>query len=417
MDTGGFPDIAGGSNGRQPTLIIDAAGTRHLLYEQVLPSGTSLVPYRYGECTSNCAASTSWTFTNVGDRATFGALGKLALTAQGKPRIIWARSNSTATVDDPYVFHFATCDSNCTTAAGWSTGPILNLAAGQYVFENTGRNLAIDATGRAHFIFSANLLGLNYITCASNCTQAASWSVPVNISASRGRVSLAVTAAGGLRVAYTTQETSLLTYRACDANCTSAAGWSTEALLMDSGAGQVSMRLDPQGRPRIFFNQNGAGTPQGHSTFYGWCEANCTDATAWEFANIGLPSDDGRLGLDFDLQSNGGVSAALATKNSELSLVHCDTNCQSLGATWFRKIVEDSAAIALQVKAPLPNCSSYMPPKQGYGYWFPGEQASAAVNPVSGKIEIAHRTYTLESCGFSGNQTEGVSIPRYSGPF
>jgi len=398
-------------------LIIDATGTRHLLYEQMLPDGTTLVPYRYGECTNDCNVASSWTFTNVGDRATFGALGKLALNAQGKPRIMWARSNSTATVDDPYVFHFASCDSSCTSAASWTTGPVLTLGANDYVSENTGRNLTIDGTGRAHFIYSATQLGLNYITCASNCTQAAAWSAPLNLSTSRGRVSLAVTASGGLRVAYTTQETQLLAYRTCDANCASLASWSNEALLMNSAAGQVSLRLDGQGRPRIFVNQNGAGTPKTHDSFYGWCESNCTNAMAWQFASIGLPAGYGRLGLDFDLHAGGAVSAAIAVDKGELLVAQCTANCQALGATWYRTVVEDSAGVAAQVKPRLPNCSQFTPPRQPYSYWFPGEQASASVNPVTSKVEIAHRTYTLEGCGFSGNQTEGVSITRYSGPF
>ncbi len=417
-NTGGFPDITNGSDGRQPTLIVDAAGTRHLLYEQLLPSNTTLVPYRYGECSSNCALSSNWQFTSIGDRATFGALGKLSLNAQGKPRIIWARSNSTATVDDPYVFHFASCDSGCTTAAGWTSGPILNLPAGRYIYEDTGRNFSVDGTGRAHLVFSTDgVAGLNYMSCAANCTQAASWSAPIRLSDFRARVSLATTATGQVKLAFTTQETQVLSYRTCESGCDTLANWSTEAALQNSNKGQVSMRLDEQGRPRIFFNQNGVGTPSGNSTYYGWCESNCTDATQWQFADIGLPASDGKGGLDFDLHTNGEVSAAMETDKGELSVVRCMANCQSLGATWLRNVVETGAIIAAQVSPLLPNCSAYNPPKQPYAFWFPGEQTSASVNPVTHMLEVAHRTYTLESCGIAGNQTEGVTIARYSGPF
>lgn len=410
--TGTFPDIAGGSNGRQPMLIIDAAGTRHLLYEQVLGQGASTIPFRYGECTANCGTAAGWKFASVGDRGIMGSYGKLALTAQGKPRIVWARS---ASVSDPYVLHFGSCDTDCTNAANWTTGPFKTFGSSEYIYQNSGRNLAIDSAGRAHFIYSMN--ALFYVSCAGNCTQESSWSAPVKLSDNPGRVSLA-TSGTGLKVAYTTRFEQVLGYRTCDSACDQGTSWSAQTTVYPSAEGHVSLRLDGQGRPRVLFNVNGGGSPQSSLSLYTWCDANCGVPASWTTVTIGLADGDGKLGLDFAFHSDGAVSAAYESSDSKLSMVRCPASCQSLSGVWSRAVLEDSDTVKAEVSPPLPMvCSSLNPPKQGYAYWYPGEETSAAVHPVTGKLEVAHRTYTLEKCGFGGNVTEGVTITRYSGPF
>ena len=84
---------------------------------------------------------------------------------------------------------------------------------------------------------------------------------------------------------------------------------------------------------------------------------------------------------------------------------------------WTRVVVETSDSVKAEVSPPLPNCSNFNPPKQPYAYWTPGEQVTGSVNPLTGKLEVAHRTYTDAKCGFTGTVYEGVTIPRFSGPF
>jgi hypothetical protein len=410
---GGFPDLAGGSNGRQPMLMIDAAGTRHLLYGQLTGGTGTNVPVRYGECSNNCAVGSSWQFATIGDKGTLGEYAKLALTAQGKPRAVWSRTPS---VNDPDTLYFGSCDSNCTSAAGWTSGPIRTLGAGEYLSAKLGRNLAVDGTGKVHLVYSAK--GLFYTACAGNCTQPGSWSAPVKLSSSTGKASLAADATGKLKLAATLLDDLTLMYRSCDANCDQPAGWSAQLNLWASIEGLVSLRVDAQGRPRIFFNENGAGSPARHLTLYSFCDSNCTAMAGWQTFTVGLEPSDGKEGLDFDLHGNGAISAAYQSADSKLSVVTCPSNCQSLSASWSRDPREDGDAVTADMSPPLPAvCATLMPPKQGYAYWYPGEHASAAVNPVTQKLEVVHRTYTLEKCGSAGNVSEGVTIPRYSGPF
>jgi hypothetical protein len=384
-----------------------------MFYEQLLGKATDgTIPFRYGECSNDCGSNSSWQFTSVGDRGTFGTLGKLALDAQGKPRVIWVRGDITS---NPYVIHFAACDSNCTTAAGWTSGPILTLSNGNGVYGRAGRNLSIDGTGRAHLIYSQN--GTFYMTCASKCTEAASWSTPVMLVNDAARVSLATTASGQVKVAYTTQFGQVLGYRTCESGCDVLANWSAEALLRNSYEGHVSLRLDALGRPRLFYNEGGTGSPPRRFTLYGWCDTACGVAANWSFVTIGLPEGDGYDGLDFDLHPNGAVSVALQTAGYELAIARCPSSCQSLAGLWTRSVVETSDSLKAEISPPLPNCSNFNPPRTPYAYWTPGEQPTAAVNPLTNKLELTHRTYTNAKCGFSGNIYEGVTIPRYSGPF
>ena len=410
--TGTFPDVTNGGNGIQPQLVIDASGTRHMLYElKLAPTGSTATPFRYGECSANCSRASSWQFTAVGDRGVLGGSGKLALTAQGKPRVIWAKADLSSA---PTELHYASCESSCTTASSWTSGKVFTLASGATVYDWTGRNLAIDGTGRAHFIYPLN--GLHYMTCASNCTAAASWSAPLKLVDFSGHVSLAATATGQVKVAFTTQFDPWLAYRTCEAGCDTLGNWAAEALLRPSNEGLVSLRLDGQGRPRLFYNQNGAGMPSSQDTYYGWCDSGCGVTTNWTFISIGLPSADGKRGLDFDLHSDGAVSGAMETSSGALATVYCPASCQSLAGAWLRSVVEDSDTLKAELSPPLPDCSNFMPPRTPYAFWYPGEQSSAAVNPATNKLEVAHRTYVLQKCG-SGNTYEGLSIPRFSGPF
>ena len=250
-----------------------------------------------------------------------------------------------------------------------------------------------------------------------DCTVASSWTAPLELLNDAAKVSVATTATGQVRVAYTSQSGQVLVYRTCESGCDALANWSTEALLRNSFEGEVSLRLDAQGRPRIFYNESGAGAPPRRDSLYGWCDTGCGVVANWTFVNVGLPTGDGDRGLDFDLHAGGAVSVAMQTASYDLAVARCLSNCQSLGGLWTRVVVETADTLKAEVSPPLPNCSNYNPPRQPYAYWFPGEQTTMSVNPLTDKIEVAHRTYTSAKCGFSGTIFEGVTLPRVSGPF
>ena len=101
-----------------------------------------------------------------------------------------------------------------------------------------------------------------------------------------------------------------------------------------------------------------------------------------------------------------------------MAVVKCASGCQTTASTWTRDVREDGDMVKADVSPPLPAvCQTLTPPKTPYAYWYPGEDTAAAVNPVTNKLEVAYRTYTLEKCGAAGNPVEGVTIPRYSIPF
>ena len=101
------------------------------------------------------------------------------------------------------------------------------------------------------------------------------------------------------------------------------------------------------------------------------------------------------------------MSAAVQTDGEELAVVRCLSNCQSLQGMWIKVVVETSDSVKAEVSPPLPNCSNFNPPRTPYANWSPGEQTTVSVNPLTDKVEVAHRTYTDAKCGFSGT----VSAP------
>lgn len=405
--TGTYPDLAGGGNGRYPQLLIDASGVRHYLYELYsLEVGTGKVPFRYGECSSDCTLQSSWKFVSVGDRGLFGSSGKLALDAQGKPRMVWAQS---LTSSDPNTLFFAACDANCTDAAGWTSGAFRTLAINDSLSGDNSRTLAVDASGRAHFIYFNGKM--HYSSCASNCTSSASWS-DVTLATNSGRASLVVTSTGQVRVAYTSYLTAVLAYRTCESGCDLIANWAPEAVLFNSAGGQVSLRLDTLGRPRLFYNQANAHQPMfDYFSLYGWCDADCGVVASWTVVNPGLVERDGLEGLDFQLDASGAVGAALQSHDTRLEILTCLTDCQSLNGMWTLTPVETTESLDAEVIGPKPSCTG-----AALVHWYPGEQATVALNPVSKVLEVAHRAYTLGQCP-NGQVIEGGSIPRYSGGF
>jgi hypothetical protein len=406
---GTFPDFANGSNGDFPQLVIDPAGVRHFIYGTISASVNTV---RYGQCSADCGRQSSWRFVSIGNRGTWGGkAAKLAVTPQGGPRITWPWQGDS---NDPVIIYLSACDSNCTDAAGWTSGPIEDLTSNGTLWDRTGTNLAIDGSGRLHFIYNTNG-GIWYTTCAGGCTSAASWSAKVNVtSADPSYTGLAVSASGQVRVAFGNRSTSVLTYRTCESGCDNVASWAPEVPLFYNNEGRVALRLDAAGRPRILYNQGGVGKPNDHVTFFASCDTGCQAPAGWVAFTVGFAAGAAERGLDLEIDAAGNPVAVVESA-TDLVAQRCTDNCRTASATWVRTTVESSQA------SPAPN-----PPQCGtdprdlppISVWVFGDQVATAFNPVTGQVEAAHIASNLRRCGPTGVvMSDSVRIARYWGGF
>jgi hypothetical protein len=68
-------------------LVMDGESGLHVSYKSPFTVG-DIVPVYYAYCPADCDQPANWTAVTVGD-AGLGAAGTLAVTADGRPRLVW----------------------------------------------------------------------------------------------------------------------------------------------------------------------------------------------------------------------------------------------------------------------------------------------------------------------------------------
>lgn len=289
---------------------------------------------------------------------------------------------------------------------------------GAFSDRSTSRALGVDAAGRVHFMSSVDGQ-LFYGTCASGCVQPTSWTF-ASVDPASALMAAAVAPDGSLHVGYETDK--IVYYRTCAAGCATANHWSTPLGLYYMYNTALDIAVDAQGHPRLVFNQGHTGIAEAASneqmTFYAWCDAGCTATDGWQSMSVGFKAGDGMAGVSVALDSAGSpvVTANLVSAYG-LGMAACTAACATTSATWNNFVVETDDQVTGQLAPPLPACpipNAGATPLPAAAYWFPGEESFLALSPIARRFAVAHRTYTLESCGQT-LKGEGVSIVRYSG--
>ncbi|MFZ4660969.1 MAG: hypothetical protein ACOYNY_28405 [Caldilineaceae bacterium] len=136
-----------------------------------------------------------------------------------------------------------------------------------------------------------------YAYCAATCDTLANWA-KVNLAADRDviEVQLALTNAGQPRLLIRADSTVYpggkdFLYAACDQQCATSASWQTGYVLTNHGTSsfdswdddlpQRSFALDPQGRPRLLYQDRNFifAEPDHYGHYYVACDTNCTSGT------------------------------------------------------------------------------------------------------------------------------------------
>jgi hypothetical protein len=410
-----FPDGSPeATNGTTPEVAIDSMGQVHYVYFGFTGNGQGY-PVRYGLCPSNCKDPSRWSFVTVTDAGLFGSEVRLALDANGHPRITFQYAVGTSGGEVRY----AACDANCAqSASSWTVGTAHPFISGGNTYTHGRHNFAVDRNGRPHLIYASYEAGTNrttYLTCSGNCVAgAAGWTSTLLDGMHQLLASVAVTPQGGVRAIFTGDGDmgNLLSYRQCDSGCDNIANWTADQPLYFSNGGQSRIRVDSAGKIRIAWYQGQSGVAAGMSSdnqlLYGGCDSSCTNPMSWVGVTVGTGSMDGQDGLDMDIDVSDTPAIAYRPVLGGLGLALCTANCNS-SPTWTLTTLETSDGIGAEVAPKLPVCTTTQNPNPAAS-WAPGVQPSISVGGST--VVIGHAVQTLQQCKPSGTIQQGPQLAR-----
>jgi hypothetical protein len=159
--------------------------------------------------------------------------------------------------------HVLRCNGTCSDPANWIDDGI--AAAGQYTGYAAPTNLALDASGAYHLVFTFGSplinpsIDLYYLRQGQSAVSLLHSTDPYELS---GYPSIGVDAAGAPRIAVHTGSSEALMYYACDANCSDVGNWSSEEAIPDVRGGSPSLVMGGVDAPRIVYPNGEQGLVQ-----------------------------------------------------------------------------------------------------------------------------------------------------------
>jgi len=310
---------------------------------------------------------------------------QLALTPEGKPRILGAGWNPEQANGTNY--YFVQCEEDCLDAGNWQIGRIASTADG--LMSNIGRSrlpertFALDEHGKPRFMVSdsnyfvePDHYGGFYMACDEDCTQAGNWT-ETNLSNQHGYNTesfsypvLALSPGGGARViagvyAFDEEGNDLpdgLYYYECDGDCSTRANWKRTRVI-EQGSGSYpnptwSMDLTSDGRPRVALFTGYGVDVEGldKQLLYIYCDEDCTkaDGENWFGYPLGLGDGIGES-PSIKLDGSGIPHIAFTTDGFELGYTSCTTDCEnSEAARWTSDFAERAETAASDRPTAIP---------------------------------------------------------------
>lgn len=372
----------------EPALVSGGDGVLHLAWVAG-PTPDSTV--HYARCAQDCGVASSWQQLEVFRGAPWTSRPRLALGPDGRVHLLYELYESSS--DQTW---YATCASNCTQAASWSRvnlTPVLgNLRAAW-----RGAPLVVDSAGRASFIVSSLTTGaaIALATCSTGCTTAAGWSVGL-IRTGGSRMTMA---AHGTTLHLVLQnEVNALVYRTCAADCTNAGSWQeSPPLFIHDGYQPTSLAVTSAGGLRLAYNQgptpaneSPAIKAQDQKVLVWSCDANCMQESGWSGVILG-DLRDGEEGIM--LAERGGALVLALTNTLTVVTRVCTSNC-GVDTSWQSGEVDSTTAINAAYD---PNvygmCGTSVP---AFSAWYP-DDGVVAIRP-DGAVAFAHSTHMLRTC-------------------
>jgi hypothetical protein len=213
--------------------------------------------------------------------------------------------------------------------------------------------------------------------------------------------------------AITHNENDALVYRTCAADCTVTANWQESGpLFIHSGYTPTAIAVTAQGGVRVAYNQGVSDanqTPEikqlDHKLLVWSCDANCMDARNWQGVMLG-GDGEGQKGLS--LAELGGALVVLATNATDAPAYICPTGCTD-GANWVRVPVDSSEAFRLQYDPVTYGSTGCSSGPASFAAWYL-DDGVAAIRP-DGSLAFVFGSHMLREC--SPTQTMPTYLPGF----
>jgi hypothetical protein len=339
--TGGSTGGSGGSTGGAQTGAVTfdtfafynptiAAGPDNVVH-LVFNTNTSPSELYYANCADNCGVGSNWALSVIATDETLGA-PRLVVGSDGGLRL---RYSVARTVGASQII-YATCASDCGQAANWTKTDLASLFNGGWNTPQYGSPMVVDAENRVSFTVDRSLYlngGLTLATCAAGCDSLGNWSA--------GRIGTGIQtslAARGTTLHQIVDNrvgslgTTALSYRTCASNCTVEASWqSLPNIFPYDGTMANAIAVTAAGGIRVAYNQ-GTSTPsesaavkaQDNRMLFWSCDANCLQSTSWSGLVTGV-AGDGAKGLA--MAETGGAIVLAVTNGDRVFAKVCGQDC------------------------------------------------------------------------------------------
>ena len=389
-----------------PSLTSGADGVLHLAFH----TNESPSTVYYARCAADCGASANWTVTPLATHQFAGA-SRLVVGSDNRLHLLFDLSSSGGS----YQLMYATCASNCTRPASWTTTDLASLFGGRWDSPAYGAPLVIDDENRLSFTVDRKSYtngGVSLATCASKCSTLSNWSTGT-IRATGTRTSLAARGTTLYQLidnATGTRTGNALSYRTCQSDCTQAASWQELAeLFVYDGEMPNAIAVTAEGGVRVAYNQGVSDAGQsadvksqdGKLLIWG-CESDCLQPESW----TGFPSGavgDGKYGIS--MAEHGGA-LVLAVSNGDRVLARfCGSNCLD-SSSWQEANADTVEAMSKDYDPVVfvgATCSGETPQSASWDL----TQGVVTIRP-DGAVAIAHTASILRICPSS---TSVVDLP------
>ncbi|MEW5739983.1 MAG: hypothetical protein AB1938_13710, partial [Myxococcota bacterium] len=372
----------------EPAMVSGADGTLHVVFTSG-PTPTSA--FQYARCSQDCGVSGNWTITTIDSGQALKNRARLVIGTDNRLHALYEtqESGGTQTI-------YSTCAANCTQAGSWSRTDLTSLLDGSAPWR--GAPMVIDSQNRVYFIVSHLTFNpkVTIATCASGCDTLSNWTTGVF---RQGGSRTAMAARGTTLHAIMHNENNELVYRTCTGNCTVTSNWQESPPLFVFNSYQpTAIAVTAQGGVRVAYNQGNGGSsdPQIMAQDYRllvWsCDANCMDPTSWNGVILG-DANEGTEGLSL-VEAGGGL--VLLSTNETTATVHvCSSGCTN-NANWQRGVVDSSEAFRLAYDPVTYGSSGCSPGPASFAAWYL-DDGIAALRP-DGSAAFVFGSHMLRKC-------------------
>ena len=375
-----------------------ANGAQHLVFTEGAAERAL-----YGTCTARCAEPASWTMVTLASVSSLGvgAVGVegIGLDATGRLHVLLSGVPPLGSSANRSVY--ATCASDCTQAARWSLLDLSSVAQGDPI--GTEETFMVAPSGALAFLTQGQRSSFlsRYVSCSSGCGSLSSWSAAGVLD---GNPLFAKRdGAGVVHILFDQGQTAagddLHFYGRCAASCGQSASWQLSPLgfIYKGGGYTAGFTVTPSGKVYLAFNQGNASTAteDNRKLFVNACQSgSCLDLGTWSSFSLGALGD----GSDGSTLTAVGEELLLAnTAGFELHLRACESGCGS-AAGWSAPTPIDSSA-AMNAALPPDTGSSCAGTSQSASWW----PNLPAIGVATSGLVVAHVPYAIVKCPTSSS--------------